>query len=471
MAKGRRDGDTPGTGPRRRGSVPNEERLRALGSEASAPPKGPVANEDRLLALGSTIDGKGGRRAGRRRWSGRRKIITGFVSIVVLAALLAGGAYGYARYEWDQVKKIDCTTCETAATDSAGDAPYNILLVGSDSRVGNTGQAAKSFGTASEVGGQRSDTIKILHVDPQAGTAILLSIPRDTYVEMSGLPQSSGLTGAQKINTAFNNGPLPLIQTIERTFGIPISHFVVVDFGGLINAVDALGGIKMNFNYAVRDDDNGNNNSGLDVPATGCQVLNGNEALALARSRYFEYYNPTLGEWLSDPSSDLGRIQRQDELIDAILSKAESTYNPLTLHSFIDSVVHDIEVDQGMTLGQMYDLAERYHAFSSTKLVTLTLPTVGETTDYGSDVEIVQEPAAQEMIASFLGQSPAAVSTPPLDVDGYPMSIPSLTTTTLAPSAPSTAAGSGSTSTAVAGPAAGPTTTTTTLPSYDPTPC
>ena len=68
-----------------------------------------------------------------------------------------------------------------------------------------------------------------------------------------GLPSSSGLDGPNKINAAYNNGPVPLVQTIEDTFGIPISHFVVVDFIGLINAIQSVNGINMRFNYPVRD--------------------------------------------------------------------------------------------------------------------------------------------------------------------------------------------------------------------------
>jgi LCP family protein required for cell wall assembly len=376
--------------------------------------------------------------------------------VVVLLLVVVGSGYAYLRYEWGKVKKVNCTSC-TVVTSSI--APFNVLIVGSDTRVGNTGQAVKSFGTASAVGGQRSDTIKILHVDPQSGTAQLLSIPRDTWVEMSGVPESTGLSGPEKINTAYDTGVNPLVQTIENTFGIPINHFVVVDFQGLINAVGSVGGINLKFNYPVRDNDNGNNNSGLNVATTGCISLNGNQTLALARSRYFEYYDPAAGGWNYDPTSDLGRIQRQDAIVEAMMTKVESTYNPLTLRSFLDSVVHDIAIDKNLGLGDLYSLASRYHAFSSSKLETLTLPTLSAD-NYGGSVQIVQEPEAQQMITAFLGAQPDVPTTPPLDVNSGPITIPTLT-------------GSGATSTSTAGAAASstPATTTTTIPAYDPTPC
>jgi LCP family protein required for cell wall assembly len=392
----------------------------------------------------------------RKRWSTRRKVLTVLGAFVLLALILAGAGYGYLRYEWSQVKSINCSSCAVVN----GNQPFNVLLVGSDSRAGNSGQAAQSFGSQSQVGGQRSDTIKIAHINPATGTAEILSIPRDTYVTMSGLPQSSGLTGTQKINTAFNDGPNPLIQTIKNTFGIPISHFVIVNFTGLINGVNELGGINLDFRYPVRDDDNGNNNSGLDITQTGCQTLNGTMTLALARSRYYQYYDD--GQWNSDPTSDIGRITRQNAIIEAIIAKAKSTYNPFTLHSFIDSAVHDIEVDTNMGFSTMYDLAERYHAFSPSSLKTYTLPVTAATTPGGSDVETVNEPAAEQTIQAFLGTAPSTPSTPPVDAYGNPINVPPPTTTT----APVTSPHSSTTPAPSAPPSATPA-----VEPYDPTPC
>ncbi len=352
-----------------------------------------------------------------------------------MVLVLAGGIYGYLRYRLGQVKSINCATC-TAVADGA---PYNVLLVGSDSRTGNTGAAARAFGSTSQVGGQRSDTIKILHVDPASGTARLLSIPRDTYVELSDVPSGSGLATDNKINTAFNDGPGPLVQTIESTFGIPIAHFVIVDFNGVIDLVNSVGGIKLDFNYPVRDNDNGNNNSGLNIPRAGCQTLNGNMALALARSRYYQY-EERAGYWVYDPTSDLGRIQRQNTIIEAVINKAKSSYNPLTINAFLGSIVQDITKDNGMSSGTMLALAQRYHAFSGSSLQTFTLPTTGGYSSAAGDVEVVEEPAAQQVITQFLGSQPTAVVTAPLDAYGSPISVPSAET-----SSPSgSSAGSGS---------------------------
>ena len=260
---------------------------------------------------------------------------------MALVLVGAGSVYGYLWYRLGQIHSIKCKACAAVADGT----PYNVLIVGSDTRVGNTGGAAQAFGSASLVGGQRSDTIKVLHVDPSAGTARLLSIPRDTYVTLSGMPSGTGLSTDNKINTAFNSGPDPLIQTIENTFGIPISHFVIIDFTGVINLVNSVNGINLDFRYPVRDDDNGNNNSGLYIAHAGCQTLNGNTALALARSRFYQY-EVRPGYWEADGSGDLGRIQRQNAIIEATIDKARSSYNPLTINAFLGSIVHDVTVDQ-----------------------------------------------------------------------------------------------------------------------------
>jgi LCP family protein required for cell wall assembly len=310
------------------------------------------------------------------------------------------------------------------------------------------------------VGGQRSDTIKIFHIDPASGTARVLSIPRDTYVTTSGLAPSTGLAGPEKINAAFNNGPEPLIETIENTFGIPISHWIVIDFDGVIDSVKALGGIRLDFRYPVRDDNDGVNESGLNITDTGCQELDGAQVLALSRSRYYEYYED--GVWQIDPGYDLSRILRQNTIIEAMIAKAKSTYNPLTLQSFINSVKSNISIDDNLSLGTIYDLVERYHAFSSSSLQTWTLPTLPQTGTPAGDVELVNtEPSGNYVntITEFLGAPPGNVTTPPLDHYGYPIAVPVVTPGTL-PTGPPLSAG---TTPSTVSPSS--------LPSYDPTLC
>jgi LCP family protein required for cell wall assembly len=372
------------------------------------------------------------------------------VILLVVAGGLAGGEYGYIKWKLSQITSIKCRSCKKPVPGKA----FNVLVVGSDSRVGDTGPAAKSFGSASEVGGQRSDTIKVVHVDPAAGTAKVLSIPRDTFVSLSGMPTTSGLSTQNKINTAFDDGIEPLVQTIQNTLGIPINHFVTIDFSGVINLVNAVGTISLDFPYPVRDDDGGNNNSGLQITRPGCQPLSGNMALALARSRYYQYYEN--GSWHSDPSSDLGRIERQNIVISAIIDKAKSDLNPFDLNRVLDAVVGDISKDPQLSGNDLVSLATHYHAFSGSSLQTWTLPTTGVMTSDFGDVEVVQQNLAEQVIAQFLGgPPPLPVSTPPLNDSGSPQTV-------LSPSIPTTPATSSSTTEA-------PSATTTTVQQASPT--
>ncbi|MEI7859620.1 MAG: LCP family protein [Acidimicrobiales bacterium] len=407
-------------------------------------------------------------RSRRKRRSAGERILRWLIVLVVLLLVAVGLGFGYFKYQWGQIISAPCANCVAEATG----APYNLLLIGSDSRVGETAAQAQKYGTVNATGGQRADTIKILHVDPGATSASTLSIPRDTYVTITGLPANSPLSTQNKINAAFSGGPDAVVKTVENTFGIPISHYIVINFFGLQDAVNALGGISLNFPYPARDRycSGGvcHNNSGLDVPVAGCQVLNGDQALSLSRSRYYQYY--ANGYWHSDPTSDLGRIQRQNLVIAAALNKAKSTYNPLKLNSLLSSVVHDFSKDNSLSIRDLLALAERYHAFSGSSLQSYTMPTEGAVTYRAGDVQVVQPEAAAVAITQFLGGPFDAITTPPLGQSGNPLEItpPPTTTTTSTTAPPATTLPRSSSGPKATTPVAAP---GTTAPSYDPTPC
>ena len=401
------------------------------------------------------------RRSKRRRRSRGERLLRALIGLVVILLVVMGVGYGYFRYQWGQIASAPCATCVAAADG----APYNLLLIGSDSRAGESAAQAQQFGSVTVASGARSDTIKIVHIDPRAGTASTLSIPRDTFVTITGLPAGSPLATQNKINAAFAGGPDALIKTIENTFGIPISHYIVISFFGVMDAVNALGGISLDFPYPVRDRDcmTGTcyNNSGLDIPSTGCQVLNGQQALSLSRSRFYEYY--TNGYWHRDPTSDLERIQRQNLVISAALNKAKSTYNPLKLNSLLSSVVHDFSKDDNLSANDLFGLAERYHAFSGSSLQSLLLPTTGATSSYAGSIQVVQPDAAAATITQFLGGPLGSIITPPVNAYGNPLTLTAPTTTTTVPVATTAPSATRSTTPSVS--------PGTSAPFYDPTPC
>jgi LCP family protein required for cell wall assembly len=422
MARGRSDGSGPGSTPTR-DSVANERGLRALGDRVDRGHRGTR------------------RRSGKPKWSLRRKVFVGVTGVIILALAAAGGVWGYATYRFDQISKVHVAADRRAVPGQ----PFNMLVIGSDSRVGE----GSAFGSTAEVSGQRSDVMMIWHVVPATRQITIMSIPRDTLVQMVGADvQQFGQFN--RLNAAYNSGADALVATIEANFGIPINHVVQIDFGGFQGAVDALGGVWMDFTYPAKDA-----YSDLGV-LPGCQLLNGTEALAVARSRHYEYYAD--GYWQYDPTGDFGRIKRQDAFLKALIDAAESKVNPLTINAFIGSLHNGIVIDDGFSLGGVAGLATEFHSFNPSNLDTQTMPTMSTGyVDPWGDVLFVDQPAAQQMFVSIFGDELTTPTDPPPDENLNPQPPPVVTPTTSPPAAPATA----------------PSTTPTTAPppDYDPVPC
>ncbi len=340
----------------------------------------------------------------RHRW--RRRMLYALAFVVLLAAVGAGGLYVYTDYRFDQIKKIHAKHLIRTAP-VGQQQPFNMLLVGSDSRafVDNSTQV-NAFGNEADAGGQRSDVTMVARFDPAAKTVTVLSIPRDLWVDIPG--DVTDISGMNRINAAFNSGPDLLIQTIETDLGIPINHYMSVDFPGFSGMVNALGGVTMDFPTAVKDA-----YTGLDVTTTGCQVVNGTTALQLVRSRHLDYMNAN-GYWESDGLSDFSRIQRQDAFFRAVLAKINQVgLNPLTINAFIGAAVTNLTIDDSLSKSDLFNLAQDFRGLPSSHLITETLPTLGYTTSGGADVLKEAQPYAQDMIDAFnqIGTAPPPSAT------------------------------------------------------------
>lgn len=246
-------------------------------------------------SAGTPQSGRSRRRSG-RRWG---RILALLLAVWVLFLLAV------PIYAWSKITKVDAEPDGDRPADQPG---TTYLLVGSDSRDGLDPEQRAQLSTGGDAGGSRTDTLLLLHVGD--GKPLLLSIPRDSPVEIPG-------HGSRKINTAFNSdlyddgGPELLVSTIETNTGIRVDDYVEVGFGGFVDVVDALGGIQICPKEPIQD-----KLAGLDLPQ-GCQEADGATALGFARSRH------------TFALQDLTRVQNQRDVIASIGSQAASPWTVL----------------------------------------------------------------------------------------------------------------------------------------------
>jgi LCP family protein required for cell wall assembly len=330
----------------------------------------------------------------------RLAVVVALVAVMVLAA----GGYGYARWRFGQIASVEVPGLHRQPPPGK---PFVLLVVGSDARADlqRPGDTAR-FGTTQDADGKRSDVIMLVRADPKHKTVKVLSVPRDLLVPIAGTG------GRNKINAEFADGPEQLIQTISQNLGVPINHYLLIDFDGFRGIVDALGGVRLDFPYPAAD-----RYAGLAISRPGCQLLRGDQALAVARARHYRYYKD--GRWQSDPLSDLGRIQRQQAFLLALLETglAKGLTNPLQANRFIGAVVSDLTKDSALSVSDAVQLARGFRGFDPDQLATMALPTVAVNNYQGfGDVLLAKQPDADRAVASFLGRPtrrPTAAEQPP----------------------------------------------------------
>ncbi len=309
-------------------------------------------------------------------------------------SLLASAVVAYGWYEWRSVDRVGVDTDDAAAGE-----PVNFLLVGSDSREG------EGAGEEAAVQGKRTDTIMVMRLDPQTEEVNVLSFPRDLWVPIAGTGESD------RINSAYNapGEQQVLVDTIREDFGIAVNHWVEVDFGGFRRLVDAIGGVTLYFDRGLRD-----RAAGLYIDQLGCVTLDGEMALAYARSRKAEYH--TEDGWVRDPQSDLSRIVRQQtlmaEALDQVVREAD---NPLRLRELVDIGTANVSIDSDLTLGDVRALADRFRGLGSDSFHTMSLPVLPRPGDEDATV-IVDEQAAEPILNIFRGLDPGEVSPANIEV-------------------------------------------------------
>jgi LCP family protein required for cell wall assembly len=353
-------------------------------------------------------------RAAKRPRFWARRLVVGLGVLALLIGLLGLGAFVYLHYRYNQIAKLSVGGLQADAN-----GPMTILLVGSNSRAVLNGQQANAFGTPQEVGGARSDVTMLLHVDPSKHSVSVLSIPRDL---LAPAPSSKG---SGKIDASLNNGATNLVAAIEQDLGIPINHYVELNFDSFQNVVNDLGGIDMYFPVPVKDA-----YSALNIPSAGCRHLDGFQALAVVRARHLYYLQN--GSWHYDGLGDLSRIKRDHEFLRVLFSAVaqKGLSNPLTANSVLGSLAPQLKVDNQFSLGLMVSLARQFHSMNANTVPTETLPVIIDQNDYvynGTDlgqVVLPAQPVDQQVIDQFLGVpttssvSPSSISLSVLNGSG-----------------------------------------------------
>jgi LCP family protein required for cell wall assembly len=337
-----------------------------------------------------------------RHWPRRKILIWGSASLALLLVAVTGGGYVLLKHFNANIQQDDISSL-------LGDQPVNlhpqaenIMVLGSDSRQG----LSKAYGSGLVT--DQSDTLMIIHIPADRKWAEVMSIPRDSYVNIPACEMGNGQLSAPqqfKINEAFAIGNLDgnhtalgvacTVKTIEQDTGIYINHFIVVNFTGFENMVSALGGV-----YECNPTPINDPNSGLHLSA-GNHLLTPAQALGYVRARY------TIGD-----GSDLERIGRQQAFMSSLVSRVKSELlNPIAIYNFLDATTKALTIDSqlGGVTG-LYDLGESLRSIPSSKIAFFTIPNFprGEVVP-GDDANVLwTQPEDAEIFTSFRNDVPAS---------------------------------------------------------------
>jgi LCP family protein required for cell wall assembly len=301
-----------------------------------------------------------------------------------------------------QERQSASTSSPVATFPEADPEARNFLITGADNNacVDPDSPYFGVFGDREGMG-ERSDTIMVLRVDPSSDRIAVLSFPRDLYVDIPG-------SGRSRINAAYQrDDPQRLVDTIYDNFGVSIDHYIQVDFCAFKTLVDAAGGVAVPFEFPARDD-----NTGLNVDTPGCFVFDGEHALAYVRSRHYEYEDPPgSGEWHEDPSSDLGRISRQQDFIRRTLSSVldEGPLDPRVARGLIRAATEYVVTDRDLTPARMLEFAGVMNDVDPASILTYQIEASDRTVNGAAVLEpSIEGDNMQAILGMFRGETSLA---------------------------------------------------------------
>jgi LCP family protein required for cell wall assembly len=290
------------------------------------------------------------------------RVITSLSLGVVLASAITWVGLGQISGQISRISAFSGLEDRPEKVNSA----LNYLVVGSDNREGLTKEQIRKLrvGGVDVAAGGRSDTMLMVHISKNRDAAYIVSLPRDTLVTIPAHISTDGKTQiparAGKLNAAYSYGGAPLlIETIEGMTNLKVDHYVEVSFAGFVGVVDALGGIEVCSKVDIDDP-----KSHL-VMSAGRHVLDGIEALKFVRTRDF------------DGRGDIGRMERQQQFVSAIIRKASSSgtlLNPIKLANFYQATIASVKMDEGVNKNDLLTLGKQMRNLSSGNVRTLTVP-------------------------------------------------------------------------------------------------
>jgi LCP family protein required for cell wall assembly len=323
------------------------------------------------------------------RWTGKALVT------VVACLVFVVTAAGWTTTQWldGQLRYVLALDPDsTAITDAAAQrGDENVLLVGSDSRMG--AQRSDGVGSTEVVGGARSDTVMIAHLPADRSRAVVVSFPRDLQIQRPPCevwdPASGSYTGrinagasVAKLNTAYEiGGPLCVTKVVQDLSGLAVTRFVGVDFRGFKSMVDAVGGVRICVERPLKD-----SQLGTIIAQPGYSTISGSTALNYVRARHVT----------GDPTSDYGRITRQQHFLSALLRQVLSPgvlLNPAKVRALITAVAANT-VGQNVDSSALLTLAQSVQGLDPANVTFVTVPTTGLANEYGNEELRAEDNAA-----------------------------------------------------------------------------
>jgi LCP family protein required for cell wall assembly len=351
-----------------------------------------------------------------RTQSQRRLAKTGRITAATVAAILLVGTgivWGGQKYVDGQVNQVNALDPNSAdIQDGAAQlGDENFLLVGSDTREGAA--AEDGVGSADSVPGARSDTVMIAHIPKDRKRVVMVSFPRDLEIQRPACDRYDAKTGTyskvqspasknQKLNTAFQvGGPLCVTKVIQGLTGLAINHFVGIDFNGFKGMVDAVQGVELCVERPMYDTEL----KTWIVQTPGQNVkLEGDAALNFVRARHVQ--DSPAANAKGDPTSDYGRIKRQQRFLSSLLRKAMSgqvLLDPGKLTSFISAFTKATFGD-GISTKDLITLGSSLQNVGAGKVTFITVPTVGLPNDRSN--EVLRDKDNQNLFTAIRNEQP-----------------------------------------------------------------